>query len=69
MASAKCWKVSTSLLELLIAAADSQGNCYIEVYAASSDKIDDCELYLKTGTTTWQDSIPIDPPDIPPPLA
>jgi len=66
MASAKCWKVSTSLLESLIDNADSQGNCYLEVYAASSDKIDDCELYLKTGTTTWQDSIPIIPPTIPP---
>jgi len=65
MESAKCWQVSTALLESLIDAADLDGNCQIEVYSATSNVIDDCQLYIKLATA-WQNAMPIIPPTIPP---
>lgn len=65
MAYAKAWRLTTTKLQELIDAADLQGNCYVEVYSATTDSIDDCQLYLKLSNA-WENDIPIDPPVIPP---
>jgi len=67
MPYAKAWKVTTTQLQSLIDAADSQGYCMIEVYHGTSDKIADCELWLKYSTA-WGDQMPIVPPVIPLPV-
>jgi len=64
MAYAKAWKVAVTQLEALIEAADSQGNCFIEIYSDSSSTIVDGELWLKLSDG-WADNLPVVPPVIP----
>lgn len=57
MGYGKLWKVPTSTLQSLIANADSQGNCKIEVWSDTADSISSCELWLKLATA-WSDKLP-----------
>jgi len=57
MGYGKLWKVPKSTLESLIANADSQNYCKIEVWSDSSDEISDCALWLKMATG-WTDFLP-----------
>lgn len=61
MGYGKCWKVPVSKLESLIANADEEDICLIEVWHDTSDKIEDCELWLSLATG-WEDRIDDTPP-------
>ena len=61
MGYGKAWKVPVTALEDLISNADTEGNCMIEVWHDTSDKIADCQLWLKL-LPGWVDLYPIDPP-------
>ena len=63
MGYGKQWKVSKSDLESLIANADSNNDCFIEVWNDSDDVIEDSgtQLWLKLSTG-WVDEHPIIPP-------
>jgi len=64
MPYAKAWKVSTTQLQALMDAADSEGYSKIEVYHSTSNLVQDCDLWLKYSSG-WSDNIPIVPPTIP----
>lgn len=61
MGYGKCWKVPKEKVEELANNADSNEDCFIEVWHDTSDKIEDCELYIKLPTT-WTNDWPIDDP-------
>ena len=53
--NAKAWSVPASKLQQLIEAQDSAGNCKIQVWHDTSDKVKDCDLYLGL-VSGWVDS-------------
>ncbi len=59
MGYGKCWKVPKSDLEDLIANADEQNNCFIEVWNDSTNVIENSgtKLWLKQSTG-WDDNFP-----------
>lgn len=61
MGYGKCWKVPAATLENLIDNKDENGDCLIEVWHDSSDKIADCQLWLNL-LGGWADLFPITPP-------
>ena len=63
MGYGKQWKVSKATLESLIANADSNDICFIEVWNDTDDVIENSgtELWLKLSTG-WSDEHPIIPP-------
>ncbi len=64
MGYGKCWKVPISDLESLIANADEQDICLIEVWHNTSDKIEDCELWLQLASG-WTNDFDEGPPENP----
>lgn len=63
MGYGKAWKVPVEKLEDLITNVDAEGNCTIEVWHDTSDKIADCQLWLLLPLPPgWVDLIPTKPP-------
>ena len=63
MGYGKQWKVPKSDLESLIANADSNDNCFIEVWNDNDDVIENLgtQLWLKLSGG-WSDQLPYVPP-------
>ena len=64
MSYGKKWKVPVAELESLIANADTNGKCYIEVWSEGSSDIADSELYFLLSSG-WNNTFPSDIPDDP----
>jgi hypothetical protein len=59
MSFGKLWKVPKATILALAANADTNDDCFIEVWHENSDSLADCDLYLKLSST-WSDSYPED---------
>ena len=64
MGKGKLWKVPKEKIQELYRNADSDGNCHIEIWHETSDKVEDYKLYLKLDHG-WFDDWPGDEPVAP----